>query len=890
MTDHNPIWRRYRDLVRRRPTDDVDDEIRHHLEMRRDEALQAGADAERAEIMARERFGDVDRIVAELYAIDTSRERKRSRHDWFSDFVQDIRFAGRSLWRAPSFAVTAVLTLALAIGANTTIFSFVHALLLAPLPYREPSDLVNIQASIIGSTGELLALRERTTVFSGIALVRNRSITFDDDRDAARLDGVAITPNLIPLLGVAPALGTGFGDDASRPGAGNVILLSHSLWMERYGGDPGIVGRRATVDGVPYTIAGVMPATFHFPSVSARFWVPATVDPSNITATWAIGGGTFIARLQRGVSVARANAQLAAVVPGMRRLNQRWDPGDQYGIPATAQPLQESLIGTERPALLLLMACVAVVLLVACVNIANLMLARVTVREREFAVRAALGGGRGRLIRQLLTESVVTAAIGGVLGVLVSLGGVRWGVGALPETMIRTADVHVNGAVLAFTAGLTMLTGVAFGLLPALRAASVGGSAGAARLGRGSIGGKSQQRLSGILVASEVALAVLLAIVAGLLTRSFDQLRNLSPGFSAEHVVSARISPPPAVYGGGGTNTARASAFYDMVIERMSAMPGASAVGAVDRLPMAAPVFGMGVRVQGQFEDGTRLLPLANHVQLITPGYLRALRIPVLRGRTIEDGDRPGAPPIALVSQSFARRFWPNDDAVGKRIGYPFPSPWITVVGIVPDVKLDSLRDTSAVAVLLPFTQRAGFAGPEMSVVVRSNADPEAIARQLRDVVSSIDRSVPVTSVRTMDGVIAQSVERPRFTTLLVALFALATLLLGATGIYGVMSYVVSQRAQEMGIRVALGATSRDVVQLIVGRGAALAVVGAVAGCVVALATTRLLASLLYGVTPTDPLTFGTAIVLFIGVAVVASAGPARRATRTDPVETLRGT
>lgn len=888
MTDDEPIWRRYRDLVHRRPRDDVDEEIRHHLEMRREEALRAGLDAERADAMARERFGDVDAVAAELYAIDTSRERKRARSEWLGDRARDITFAVRSLRRAPSFAATAILTLALAIGANTTIFSFVHALLLAPLPYREPDQLVNIRANIIGSSGEMLALRERTTVFSGIALFRNQSITFDDDRDATRLDGVAITPNLIRLLGVAPALGVAFDDDASRPGGGKVILLSHSLWLERYGGDSAVVGRRAMVDGVPYSIAGVMPENFHFPTANARFWVPVTIDPSDITATWAIGGSTFIARLAPGASAARASSQLASVVPGMRRLNQRWDPGEQYGIPATAESLRESLVGAERPALLLLMTCVVVVLLVACVNIANLMLARVTAREREFAVRAALGGGRGRLIRQLLTESIVTAAIGAALGVVIAVAGVRWGVAALPETMVRTTDVHVNAVVLLFTAGVAMLTGVAFGLLPALRAASAGGSSGAARLGRGAIGGKSHQRTSGILVASEVALAVVLAIAAGLLTRSFDQLRSVSPGFRPEQVVSARISPPPAVY--GGPNMARASAFYDAVLERMAAMPGGRGVGLVDRLPIAGPVFGMGVRIEGQFEDATRLLPMANHVQSITPGYLRALDIPVLYGRAIDDGDRAGASPVALVSQSFAQRFWPNEDPLGKRIGYPYPSPWITVVGVVPDVKLDSLRDTSGVAVLVPFAQRVRTAPSEMFIVVRSNADPAAVVRHLRDVVNSIDRSVPVTSVRTMTQVLAQSVERPRFTTSLVGLFALAALLLGATGIYGVMSYVVSQRAQEMGVRVALGATSRDIVRLVVGRGAALAVAGAAAGCVVALGTTRLLGSLLYGVSPADPLTFATAAIVFVTVSVVASAGPARQAMRTDPVETLRGT
>jgi putative ABC transport system permease protein len=887
MTEKDPLWRRYRDLVRHRPAADVDEEIGLHLEMRREEALRAGLDPARADAVARERFGDVDRIAAELYAIDTSRERTRSRHEWLGDLGQDIAFAARSLSRARSFAGTAILTLALAIGANTTIFSFVHALLLAPLPYREPQELVTIQANIVGSIGEMLALRERTTVFSDIALFRNRSITFDDEREAARLDGVAVTPNLIRILGVAPALGAPFDEEASRPGGGNVILLSHALWMERYGGDPGVIGRRAMVDGVPYSIAGVMAPSFQFPSAGARFWVPLTVDPSDVTGTWAIGGNGFLARLKPGVSAAVATEQLSAVAPGMRRLNPRWDPGDQYGVPATAQTLQETLTGTERPALLLLMACVVVVLLVACVNLANLMLARVTARQREFAIRAALGGSRGRLVRQVLTESVVLAAVGGALGVALSLGGVRWGMAALPESMVRTTDIGVNSTVLVFTAGVAMLTGIAFGLLPALRAAMAGGAAGTARIGRASTGGRSQHRLSNILVASEVALAVLLAIVAGLLTRSFDRLRNLSPGFSTEHVVSARISPPPAVY--GGEQASRATAFYGLVIDRMATMPGVTAVGIVDRLPIAAPVFGMGVRIQGQFEDGTQLLPMANHVQLITPGYLRALGMPIVRGRALEDGDRTGAPPVALVSQAFARRFWPNDDPVGKRIGYPYPSPWITVVGVVPDVKLDSLRDTSAVAVLLPFAQRAWFVPPEMSIVVRSTADPGVIARQVHDVVASIDRSVPVTSVRAMTDVLAQSVERPRFTTLLVALFALSTLLLGATGIYGVMSYIVSQRAQEVGVRLALGATTRDIFQLVVGRGAALALAGAAAGCAVALGTTHLLRSLLFGVSTTDPLTFGVAIILFVGIAVVASAGPARRATRTDPVETLRG-
>jgi predicted permease len=884
--DHTYLWRRYRDLVRRRPAADVDDEVRLHLEYRRQEALRNGADPARADALARERFGDVDGVVAELNAIDGSRERRQQRADWIGDFVQDVKFAVRSLRRTPSFAVTAILTLGLAIGANTTIFSFVNALLLAPLPYKDPGHLVRINASIIGSVGEMLALRERTNVFSEIGLYQNRSIVLNDDRDATRIDGISVTPNLIRMLGIAPAVGSVFDDEAGKPGGGNRILLSHGLWLERYGGDRSIVGRHVVVDGTPYAVVGVMPESFNFPSVGVRFWVPVVIDPSNVVATWAVGGSRFIGRLAPGVTAQRATVQLATVLPGMRKLNPVWDPGDQYGTEAVAQPLRESLVRSERPALILLMACVGVVLLVACVNIANLMMARVTAREREFAVRAALGGGRGRLIRQLVTESVVTAAIGGGLGIALAFAGVRWGVASLPGSIRRTADIHINGAVLLFTAVLVLVTGLAFGLLPAWRASS-DGSADAMRSSRGAIGGRAHQRASSALVTIEVALAVLLAIVAGLLTRSFDELRSLSPGFRTEHVVSAQISPPAASY--GRNNAERTNAFYETLMRQASALPRVTSVGIVDRLPIAGPVYGMGVRIEGQFEDGTRLLPSADHLQTITPGYLAAMGIPVVRGRAFDANDRAGAPPVALVSQAFARRFWPDADPIGKRIGYPQQSPWLTVVGIVPDMKLDSLRDTSAVAVLVPFAQRPAYATPAMFIVVRSNADVGVIARQLRETVASIDRTVPVTSVRTMSGVLAQSVERPRFTTSLVVGFALAALVLGATGIYGVMSYIVNQRAQEMGVRMALGATPRDIVRLVVGRGAALAVGGAIVGCVVALLTTRLLQSLLFGVSATDPLTFTVSVTVFVGVAILASAGPARRATRADPVQALRG-
>lgn len=883
MSDRDPMWRRYRDLLRRRPEQDVDEEIRHHLEMRHAEALRAGLDPASASAAARERFGDVDRVVAELYAIDRSRERRRVAFGWLGDALQDVRFAVRSLKRAPAFAATAIVTLAVAIAANTTIFSFVNTLLLEPLPYRNPSDLVTIDAPIIGSIGEMLAVRERSTSFADVGLFRMRSATLNDEQQASRVDGVAVTGDVIGLLGVSPIAGTAFTADASRPGAGNVILISHALWIERYGGDRRVIGRQVMVDGAPFEIVGVMPASFTFPSVKARFWIPLTIDRADIISTWAIAGGRFVARLKPGVSPERASAEVASIAPGMRRLNPIWDPGDGYGKGAAARPLQESLITRERPALLLLEACVVVVLLVACVNLANLMLARVMARERELTVRAALGGGRGRLVRQLLTESIVISSVGGALGVGLAFGGVRWGLAALPPNVTRTADVHLGGQVLAFTAALVVLTAIAFGSLPAIRAASLGGASQSILATRGS-GSNPHHRLASGLVAGEMALAVLLAITAGLLTRSFARLRDLAPGFRTERVISALVSPPPSSY----RDAARTTAFYVQVLERMSSSPGITGAGLVDHLPLAGPVYGMGMRVQGQYEDGTHLLPSADHVSIVTPGYLSVMGVPILRGRGFSDDDRAGAEPVAIVSQSLARRFWPKDDAIGKRIGYPARSPWLTIVGIVPDLRLDSLRDTANVAVYVPFRQRAGFASTELSIVVRSTAEPDAIARQLREVVSSIDRTVPVTSVRTMDDVLSASVAKPRFTTLVVGGFALAALLLGATGIYGVMSYVVSQRSHEMGIRMALGATPRDIVRLVVGRGMMLALTGAAAGCAMALIATRAMRSLLFGVSAADPLTFAGAATLLLMVAVAASLAPARRATRADPVTALR--
>ncbi len=879
-----PIWRRYRDLVRRRSSDDAEEEIRHHLQMREQEALRAGLDPKLARAAARERFGSVDDVVAELHTIDRSRERRRARAEWLADIGQDTRFALRSMRRAPGFAVTAIATMAVAIAANTTIFSFVNSLLLEPLPYSRPGELVTIDANVVGSVGELLALQQRHPGLADVAMTRPRTITYGDDRAAARLDGVSITRNLLPLLGVAPEVGTAFSDDATRPGAGNVILLSHAFWLERYGGDRRVVGRYVLVDGAQALVAGVMPASFAMPSTRTQFWMPLTIDATNAGQTWAFGNGRWIARLAPGASLARATTALATIVPGFRRLNPLWDPGADYGKRVAVRALQQSLIGVEGQALWLLFGCVGVVLLVACVNLANLMLARVTAREREFIVRSALGSGRARVVRQLLTESVVVAMLGATLGLALALAAARWMAASLPADMPRTADVRFDGRVFAFTALLAIATGVAFGLLPALRAAreSSRRPTDAAHLTRS---GGTQHRLASVLVGGEVALAVLLAITAGLLTRSFQRLSDVSPGFSTEHVVTALVSPPDASY----ADTSKASAFYRTLIERLGAMPSVSSVGLVNHVPLAAPIYGLGLRVQGQFEDAKHVLPTADHMQVVTPGYFTAMGLPVVKGRPFTDEDRGGAPPVAIVSRALARRFWPMGDAIGKRVGYPWASPWITIVGVAPDVRLDSLRDTSALAIYVPFAQRVANAAPEMSVVVRTRGDPSAVVGEVREIVQSIDRTVPVSAVQTMDDVISQSVAKPRFTTVMVGGFALATLLLGAIGIFGVTSYVVSQRTHEIGVRMALGATSSDIAADVLRRAAVVAGWGALAGCLMALIATRALRSLLYGVSTTDPATFAGGTISLILVAILASLVPAYRAMRADPVEALRG-
>jgi predicted permease len=878
----SPRWRRYLRLGQPNVRADVDDELAFHLDMRTERNIALGMSPDEARREAEQRFGGVAPVRDVLVDHDARRHARTERAELFSDLIHDVRFGLRSLLRAPAFTIAAALTLALGIGANAAIFSVVDALLLRPLPYARPQELVSLGT---GSVGEYLALRERLRSVQQLSAWVEQTHPFDDGQEAVRVEGAAVTVNLMSMLGVSPAMGRGFTEQDAVIGNHFVVIISHGMWQRRFGGAADVVGRRVNIEGLPYTIVGVMPASFNFPHKDTEFWQPYAFNLRNPGIIWAVNDKRLIGRLAGGATAAQAQRELRTVWPSLRRMNPLWDPGESYAKEVTVMPLQDTIVGSARSLALMLFGSVLLVLLIACVNVANLLLARATSRERELAVRAALGGGRARLVRQLVTESMLLALCGEVLGIVIGAVAIRALVAALPAGVPRANEIALSVPVLAYTALLSIGTGLLFGIVPALRATAPKVSAGSAvGFGRRATAGPQHATTSGALVAGEVALAVLLAVSSILLVRSFAALRSTSTGFETESIIAARITPPYETF----REPARLSAFYSTVLDRTRALPGVRDAAAVDKLPMAQSVWGLAVRVEHQFEDGKHVLPEVGHLQSITPTYFATMGIPVLRGRAFADADRQDAVPVAIVSQSVARHFWPNEDAVGKRIGYPYDNSWMTIVGVVPDTKQDSLRDTVASSVYTPWMQRSRMSGAEMWVVVRSAIEPAQLTSSLRRIVAETDRTVPVSDIRTMSAVVDRSLNTTRFMTVLVAAFAMLALVLGAVGIYGVMSYLVGQRTREMGIRVALGATRSQVVRLVVGRAVRLATMGGVAGLAAALLTTRALRRWLYGVSPTDPITLAIVAVLFLGVAALASSAPALRATRVDPSRSLR--
>jgi len=811
----------------------------------------------------------------------------------------DLRFALRNLRQRPGFTALTALTLALGIGATSAIFSVVNGVLLRPLPYDQPAGVVLVHTRLEGTPGrelslpEFFDLREQSRSFSRVAAFANGSLTLTGSGTPERLQAGYVTAEAFPVVGVSPARGRGFSAEEDLPGRPPVVVLSDGLWRRRFGADPEVVGRTLILDDVPTTVLGVMPPGFqlptHFAGPGMELWTLLRLDPSVDRSERGWHWLTVLGRLRPGVDVEAAGRETASLMAGML---QRFPNEYDADFTGSVSPAIDVLVGDIRPVILVLMGAVGLLLLIACANVASLVLARAEARHREIALRAALGARAGRIVRQLLTESAVLAVAGGLLGLVLALWGVRALVAVAPPTLPRLEAIGMDGWVLAFTAVITLTTGMLFGLAPAMQAARADLSLALTEGGRGGSAGLRGQRFRRGLVVSQIALALVLVASAGLLIQSFARMRGVDPGFVPERLLTARVELTPVRY----QSNEEIRAFYQRLVERLEAIPGVRSAAVVKALPMLQLELGDWSFVR----EGRHSLPptpsewnLA-YWQTMSPEYFETMEIPVLQGRGLEAGDRLGSPGVAVINRTLARQVWPDGDALGQRIlmgGGATDSIWRTIVGVVGDVRHRGLDAEPRPEIYLPYAQfPAGTGTPQrtLRIVMRSEGDPVQLTGALRAAVAELDSDLPVGDIQTMEEALGSWAAERRLTMTLVGAFALLALALGAVGVYGVMAHFVGQRTREIGIRMALGAVPREILALVLSQGARLAFLGIAVGLVGAFAATRLLASLLFGVGPTDPTTFlATAAALSV-VAGAASVLPAVRAVRTDPVDALR--
>jgi len=859
---------------------EMDEEIRFHLEARTEQLIRQGLAPADARAEATRRFGSVTGARQQLRRSAEHREQRLRVRELLETVAQDAHIAMRGLARAPGFLALAVLCLALGIGANAAIYSVVDAVLLRPLPFTDPARLVRIWPEGAVPPGIYEIVRAQSHVYSGIAGYGGaRKVSVTGASAPARYIASEVTANLFTVLGVRPTLGGTFSEGDNTAGRSNLVLLSYAVWRDRFGASNSVIGRSISVDGVSRTIAGVMPPDFRFPAADVQLWTPATFSAASPSYWW----GTplhLVARLATGSTAAQARAESRTVLVRARASFPMRMP-DEWGGDVNVVPLREAVVGGARPTLLLLFGAVGLVLLLACVNVATLYIARATAREREFAIRAALGAGGPRIVAQLLTESLIVAALGAVAGLALATAGVRVLVAMLPAGTPRAEEIAIDGHVLAFTLVLTALSGLAFGMLPALRATRLDVQT---SLRRGGRTGEAPRATSAsrVLAAAQVALAVVIVTAAALLLKSFWRLHQVDLGFDTRQVLAAEIPLPSFER----DTAARAPAFYDAVVERARALPGVHAAAAASGLPFGATAYPAAMEVEAHPTPAGGVPALPVRI-VVTPDYFRVLDIPLLRGRAFASADRAGAPAVALIDATAAKRLWPSEEAIGQRIRYVWNHDWITVVGIVGDVKRDSLSGSAEPSLYLPMSQSFG---QEMMVVVRAapGADAGRIASALRGAVAEIDPTVPVSDVRSLEGLVADSAARARFAATLLALFAAVALLLGAAGIYGLMTFAVSRRTREIGVRMALGATSRGVLRMVLSESAAVTAGGVLLGIAGALASDRLVRGLLFGVSATDVTVLAAVAALLAVVAIVAALGPARRASRVDPLRAIR--
>ncbi len=810
-------------------------------------------------------------------------------------FWKDVTYAARVLLKSPGFTAVAVLAVALGVGANTAIFSVVNAVLLKPLNYEKPDQLVlinhnypkiDLKASV--SAPGYAYYRDNAKSFSGVAAFSGWNVNLTGEGEPERLQGMSVTPNLFATLGAQAAAGRTFTAEEGTTGNNKVIVLSDGFWRRRFGGVP-VAGKAVTLNGEPYTVVGVMPADFQFGrewnGQTPDLWTPLAFTPqqldpnSNMTFEYL---GT-LARLNAGVGAGAAQAELDAMAADLRRQYMPGADANNWGLLLTRY--DEFIVGKIRTPLMILLGAVLFVLLIACANVANLMLARAAVRQKEIAVRTALGASRWRVVRQLLTESVLLSLAGGGVGLLLAMWGVDLLLKLNDNKIPRSAEIGLDRNVLLFTLGVSVLTGIVFGLAPAFQTSNVnlhdtlkeGGRSGKAGVRRG---------IRNALVVAEMAFAVILLVGAGLLIRSFVRLQQVNPGFEPHGVLAMQVSLPGSKYKEG----VQRAAFDRQVLEGVRALPGVKSAATTTTLPMS------GWNQSGSFQIEGRQIPPGEsspHGDRWMPSedYFQTMGIPLVKGRFFDARDTAEAPLVAIVSEALARKYWPGEDPVGKRITFDrIPntqdSRWREVVGIVGHVRSEGLEGESRGQYYVPYAQRPN--SPDLFLVVRTDAEPSSLAPSVRGAVAAVDRDLPVYRVTTMEKLVGESLAQRRFSMFLFGVFAALAMALAVVGLYGVMSYGVAQRTHEIGLRMALGAQGRDVLRMIVGQGMGLVAVGLVIGLGGAWALTRLMKSLLFGITATDPLTYAGIALLLAAVAFLASYLPARRATKVDPMEALR--
>jgi putative ABC transport system permease protein len=879
MESMKAIWGRGKALFRRRQLDrDLDEELRFHLAEREESYRREGLGADEARQAAARRFGNSVSLKEDCREVWTFAQLERLGHD--------LRHAGRMMRRNPGFTAVAVLSLAVGIGGNGAMFSLVSAILLRPLPYPEPERLVRVTRFY--PKGAVVALQDllRTMEVAGFSTDVEFNLT--GQGEAVRLVGSTVSANLFSVLGRGAERGRVFEPGDDLPGRDRIVLLSHGLWRSRFGGDPGVVGRTITVEGVDREVVGIMPPGFHFPSGGVQLWVPLRLDPSNTEDYWGFGWMPLVARLRPGASLAQAHQELRSSIARIATMFP-W-PAPNWNTDGAALALQSHLVQDVRRKLLVLQCAVGIVLLIACANVASLLLSRAAARRREMALRAALGASRGRILRQLLTESVALSLLGGVLGIVLAQAAVSGLSAALPADARGFSHVGVDGRVLAFVTGLSILSGLCFGLAPAASASRVDLAA-SMKAGGPRAGGPGSARLRSSFIAAEVALAVVLAVGAGLLIRTLWGLTQVDPGFRSEQTLTVRVTPNPSTC----QERPACIALYYELLRRVRGQAGISDVAAANALPLSGAEPLLPVEMDGHPLVAAESVAPLLWAGAVTPAYFQVMRIPLLQGRAFDDSDGERTEAVVVVSAATVRRYWPGQDPIGKRIRVVWDEGWRTVVGVVGDVRQYDLSGRSPAeitgAMYMPYPQSVGLdrrIPTAMALFVRSSADASAIAARLRALVASVNPDVPVSDVRTMEAVVSSSVAEPRSMMWLFAAFAACALLLAAIGTYGVVSYTTAQRTYEIGVRVALGAKRRDIFGLVLGQSLRLVLVGLGLGVLVALALGRTLSGFLYGVAATDPITFAGVGGLLVLTALLAGYVPGRRAARTDPVTALR--